>query len=105
MMPRATGIVQRYRLIALITGAVLVSLLLTVFSVLIYVRDGTSRLDLSRPGYEQVRDQIRPDDTSPAFESSGELTKEVMEKFAKDLKDKIGEFNQLSSFDVAPLED
>jgi len=104
-MPRATNLVQRYRLITLIIGAIIVSLLLTAFSVMVYVRDGTSQLDLSRPGYEEARSQVRPDDKSPAFKPEGALTAKVMEEFTKELKKKINEFNQLSSFDVAPLED
>ena len=105
MVPQATNLVQRYRLVTAIIVAVIIAIVMTIFSVVIYVRDGTSRLDLSRPGYEQVRKQIKPDDQSPAFKSEGELTREVMNEFSGELKKKLVEFNQLTTFDVSPLQD
>lgn len=105
MINEAQSVIERYRLVVAIIVAIVIALLLTTFSVMIYVRDGTSRLDLSRPGYEQARQQIRPDDTSPAFDQKGALTKEIMQQFSQDLNKKVDEFNQLSGFNSAPLED
>ncbi|HEX6258672.1 MAG TPA: hypothetical protein VFZ48_04285 [Candidatus Saccharimonadales bacterium] len=105
MLPHAPHIIQRYRLLTAVVIAVAIALLLTTFSVLIYVRDGTSRLDLSRPGYEAVRKQIKPDDQSPAFKADGPIDIQTVAEFNAEFKKKIAEFNQLTSFDSTPLQD
>lgn len=81
----------QHRFVVMITGSVIIALLLVAISLQLYASSGTAQLDLSRPGYKSVRDQIRPDDTFDGFPATGAIDdsalknfKELYEKRAKD---------------------
>ncbi len=55
---RAKKVVDEYKLIFAITSAIIVCFVLTAVSLLLYGLTGTSKVDLSRPGYELARKKI-----------------------------------------------
>ncbi|MBI3494463.1 hypothetical protein HY004_00570 [Candidatus Saccharibacteria bacterium] len=62
--------------------AILAALALTAMSMTLYFVSGTSKLDLSRPGYESARKQIHSNDgKNQNFSSSGEINSEVIKDF------------------------
>ena len=97
--------VVEYRLAAAIIVAIILVLLMTLLSVSLYIRDGTSRLDLSRPGYEGVRGQIEKTDSFPAFSSTGPVDAASVEEFQKLYNDQTSKLNHFSSFQESTLED
>jgi len=97
--------VHEYRLAAAIIVAIILVLLMTVLSVALYIRDGTSRLDLSRPGYEGVRGQIEKTDSFPAFSSTGPVDASSVKKFQKLYNKQTEKLNHFSSFQENTLED
>jgi hypothetical protein len=99
-------IVNRYKLAFAITGAVIICLLLTVFSVVLYAITGTAKLDLSRPGYEEVRRQISkksPSDTS--FEPNGSLSSAIITDYLKEYKKQSSAINKYDNFNPRLLDD
>lgn len=82
---RAQRLIKQYKLSFAIGGAIAVCLLLTVVSVLLYVITGTSKVDLSRPGYEKARQKIDRSnlDQESDFEASGMLDGKVMAEYLK----------------------
>lgn len=98
-------LLKEYRLAASIIGAILIVLLMTALSVTLYIRDGTSRLDLSRPGYEGVRGQVEKTDSFPAFSSNGPVDAASIKKFQKLYKKQTDKLNHFSSFKEKTLED
>lgn len=62
--------------------AILAALAMTSVSMALYFASGTSKLDLSRPGYESARKQIHSNDGKDQnFSSSGEINSEVIKDF------------------------
>lgn len=77
----------QHRFVVLITGSVIIALLLVAVSMQLYSSSGTAQLDLSRPGYKSVRDQIRPEDAYDGFSASGPIDDAALKNF-KELYDK-----------------
>lgn len=76
----------RHRFIVMIAGSVTIALLLVLVSMQLYSISGTAQLDLSRPGYKSVRDQISRDQTFNGFPATGNIDATVLHEF-KDLYD------------------
>ena len=97
--------ISAHRLPMAIAGAIGIALLLTVISVSLYIRSGASRLDLSRPGYEKVRDKVKPSSEDDNFSASGPMNLEVANDFQKLYTKKRTTLSQLDPFDPAVLDD
>lgn len=64
-----------HRFLAMIIMSVIVANILIVISMMLYSQSGASQLDLSRPGYKDVRAKIvSKDDSFSNFSASGEIT-------------------------------
>ena len=61
--------------------ALIIAFLMTCLSVYIYVRSDIANIDLSRPGYEAIRKDIKTVDNSQAFSSSGPLSAQTVDQF------------------------
>ncbi len=99
-------LVSRYRLVFSMVLAIAICLLLTVFSVLLYVITGTSKLDLSRPGYEEVRKQVTrtsPDESS--FESNGALDTKIIGDYLEKYKKQTQTLSKYDTFNPHLLDD
>jgi hypothetical protein len=86
-------------------GAVLITIVLTVVSVAIYVSSGVSSIDLSRPGFEQARNQLKSGDINPAFSPTGPLNSQTMDTFMKFYKVRTDELQNSSSFNDGVIDD
>ncbi len=98
-------IIKEYRLAASIFAAIVIVLLMTALSISLYIRDGTSRLDLSRPGYEGVRSQVEKTESFPAFSSNGPVDAVSVKEFQDLYKRQIDKLNHFSTFQEKTLED
>lgn len=98
-------VVEEYRLAVSIVAAIVLVLLMTALSVALYIRDGTSRLDLSRPGYESVRDQIDRSGSLPSFSSNGPVDAASVQEFQKLYDEQTKKLDHFSSFQEKTLED
>jgi len=97
--------VRHNRFVVAIFAAIVVASLFATISVAIYVRDGALLLDLSRPSYARVRQQIKKSDDTPAFSSSGKLDTSVVSEFRTQLNKAVDDINKLGSFDPAAIDD
>jgi hypothetical protein len=99
---RAT--VQRHRFPVAIAIVVGIALLMTAVSLSLYITSGTSRLDLSRPGYEQVRKDVKatPD---ASFSSDGPVDKAALDEFQKLYDARRTNLNELGDFKDTTLDD
>lgn len=71
----------KYRFIVLIVSSIAIALILVGVSLALYTSSGTAQLDLSRPDYQAVRDQIKPDDDFKGFSASGSTNATELDKF------------------------
>lgn len=102
----AWGLIQRHQFAFLVSSAVLVAAILTTISVVIYVMSGAINIDLSRPGYESVRDETAdaPEDDMP-FSSSGKIDDDARNDFLRRLEAYQTEMNQMNDFGGDSLSD
>ena len=82
----------------LIAGSIVLSMLLVIVSMYLYNESGAAQLDLSRPGYQDVRSQAQVTERFDGIDSAGEINDRTLERFdelyseqqAKILKQKDG---------------
>jgi hypothetical protein len=100
------GLIQRHQLAFLIIAAVITTLILTTISIYIYVLSGAINIDLSRPGYESVR-QDTSDESSGVdpFSSSGKIDDEVRTNFLHRLEVIQNNTKQMNDFGGDSLSD
>jgi len=73
------------RFILMLIGTILISFVLVGIAMALYASSGAAQLDLSRPGYSDVRSQAKEDDADDRkpFPSSGPINKESLAAFEK----------------------
>lgn len=75
-------------LLLLCLAGIVMALISTSISLIIYRSSGDIYIDRSRPGYiseDEVYDTA--DDGNETFSSDGEITKDVLDEYAKDIND------------------
>ena len=77
----SSNFVMRHQLVALIAGSIVISLLLVTISMTLYSTSGTAQVDLSRPGLERVREQVKSVDDYKGFSASGDITEATLDEF------------------------
>ena len=72
------------RFVVMLVGVVGIALVLVSIAMLLYGSSGAAQLDLSRPGYKDVRSKVR-DEAKDAtlFSSTGEIDKNTVDLFEK----------------------
>ena len=96
----------RYRIVSFVSLALLISVIMVSISLWIYTANGAIKLDLSRPGYEQVRqDIVQEDEVEKPFSFSGELTAEVLKDFQERLDKQQKNLDNLGDFGGEILND
>lgn len=76
-----------HRFLTLIIIAILITGLLTTISMSMYISSGASQLDLSRPGYSSVQDQVdRENREVQNYSATGPINENTINEF-KDLYD------------------
>lgn len=98
-------ILSRFKLPLAIIGAIIVALLLTAISISLYVKSGVASLDLSRPGYEQARKQVRTPERDRTFDAVGPIDKESLTEFRELYQAELKQISGSSRFSNENLED
>lgn len=94
---------ENNKLLIAISASVVIAAALVAISMILYTRDDVSRLDVSRPAYEKVRDSLinEKDDT---FSASGGVNAEEIDKFQKLLEKKKKAIKNVGKFNDATLD-
>lgn len=89
-----------------IIAALIVTTVLTSVSMLLYQTSGASKLDLSRPGYEKVREDVKDggDSTKP-FSPTGNLDEEAIMDFRSRYENIRSRLNQMNNYDNLVMTD
>jgi len=98
------ALVERHRFAFAIAVVILITFLMTAISMSLYVSSGASRLDLSRPGFEQARKDIipTPDDK---FSAEGKVDAATVDEFEKLYQKQRVYLNNLGDFEDSSLDD
>lgn len=90
--------IARHQFILFIVGTVLLAVILVAASLALYVSSGTAQLDLSRPGYEKLRTQVRSDESFKGFSSSGTLDEKALKQFESLYDERLKEIEAVDAF-------
>lgn len=94
---------ERHKFLVLVASVILVSFFLVSVALSLYNSSGAAQLDLSRPGYQDVRDQARRDTATKSFPATGDLDKESLDEFSKLYNDRAAKVTSVDSFDATAL--
>lgn len=89
---------QRHKFMALVGITIVISLFLVSVAMALYTTSGTAQLDLSRPGYQSVRDQASRTPGFEGFPATGKLDRNALDEFRKLYDKKAGEATAVDSF-------
>lgn len=95
----------RFKLAITITVSIIIALILTFISISLYIKSGVASLDLSRPGYEQVREQIRPSTGNKSFNPNGPVNKAALDEFTELYQAEVKELSGGNNFSDKSLSD
>lgn len=93
---------QRHRFLVLIASVILIAVFMVSVALSLYNSSGASLLDLSRPGYQSVRDQA-VDTPATSYPSTGVLNKAALDQFDTMYNDRTSKVISVDSFDAAAL--
>lgn len=97
--------IYTHQFVVFVVLALVITGLMTFISLEIYVSSGAVKLDLSRPGYEKLRNDVQQSSSDQTFSASGDVNSETIKDFnsrvdssVKDLKNsgKFGGSDALS---------
>ena len=104
-MDPARNLIRRYKIIVALLITVLIAIAMTILSFYLYIRSGVSVLDLSRPGYESVREQVQPKTPTTEFDATGPVNPDVIDKFHVLYEEQKTGLNATDNFSNQNLED
>jgi hypothetical protein len=96
---------ERHRFWVLVGCCVVVALFLAGVALALYASSGAAQLDLSRPGYQSVRQQAGGEDKLDAFPSTGELDSKSLEQFRKLYDERAKQATSVDSFGGSVMSD
>jgi len=95
--------VDRHRFLFLISGTIVIAIILTVVSVVMYEVSGTAQLDLSRPGYQSVSDQVDNDNQIKDYAGIGPINTDTVNEFLKLYDEQAEKAKAVDAFNGDPL--
>lgn len=99
----ATGFGSKHRFILLLVITIVISLILTSVALAMYNISGTAQLDLSRPGYQSVSDQVETDKDSSEYSAFGPVNKDTVDEFKKLYDKQAAKAKAVDAFNGDPL--
>lgn len=91
--------VKDHKFITLIIASISVSLFLVFAAMALYKSSGAQQLDLSRPGYEEVRTKAQKDETETvSYSASGTLDKAALKEFDEKYNSLLNKAKQQDTF-------
>lgn len=96
---------QQHKFMVLVALTIVISIILTIVSLWLYRTSGAAQLDLSRPGYESVRERASQTDEITSFSASGPLDGQVLDDFRALYDDELKKITELDNFGSDVLSD
>ena len=97
------GFWVRHRFLLLIIATIVISLILVSISLAAYNISGTAQLDLSRPGYQSVSDQVQRDDAIDGYSAFGDVTLKTIDEFTELYDAQANKAKAVDAFNGDPL--
>lgn len=94
---------DRHRLSLLLIITVVIAIIMTSISVVIYNSSGAAQLDLSRPGFRSVSDQVEQTDEIDTYSAVGAVNKDTIQEFMKQYDAQASRAKAVDAFNGDPL--
>lgn len=101
----ATGMLAAHKLMVMVCGAVVVSMILVAVSLSLYNSSGTALLDLSLPGLADARKQVTRNEENVSFSPTGEISKQTMTEFSELYDERVKQIADVDAFSIEPVSD
>lgn len=93
-----------HRFLAMIILSILISVILVAISISIYYTNGAAQLDLSRPGYKEVRSKVNDNDNSFSdLSATGLISKATINDFKTLYSQQAVKAKAIDAFGSDPL--
>lgn len=99
---------SQHRFLGMIAASIGAAFLLVVISTSMYYMSGTAQLDLSRPSYQSVREELKqtkPSDSQAAFSSNGDISEDMFKDFTKRYDARSKDTTSIDAFSSEPMSD
>jgi len=96
-------VINRHQFGFMVAIAIILASILVIVSMSLYYSSGTAQLDLSRPGYVDIRDQIDNSDDLQNYPSTGVITTSVLTEFKLLFDQKVSKIESVDTFGGDPL--
>lgn len=83
--------------------AVCFAITTTVASVIVYTVDGSYRLDLSRPGFETEREEVKTTESQKTYDTTSPVTETTVTDFLTEYDTRIKDLSEYGDFRDEPL--
>lgn len=93
----------QHRFMLLVGMTIVVSIVLVIISVIMYNVSGASQLDLSRPGYQSVSNQVDQTDEIDEYSGTGSFNKAAADEFTKLYDAQAAKAKAVDAFNGDPL--
>lgn len=97
------GYWARHRFMLLIVASIIISLVMVSISLAAYNLSGTAQLDLSRPGYRSVSDQVETQNRIDGFSSFGSVSLDTIDEFIFLYDEQAEKAKAVDAFNGDPL--
>lgn len=102
---RLRHLVSEHQFASFVILCILVATAMTLISLELYRRSGAIKLDMSRPGYEKVRQEVEKSQDDQPYSSSGVLDSAAVKDFDSRLDKYREELKKLSDYNSADIAD
>lgn len=89
---------QKHRFMLMVGGSIVIALMLVAVAMKLYASSGAAQLDLSRPGYEHVSEQLSQTEVFKGFSSTGDIDKQTLEDFREMYNKRAEQATNINSF-------
>lgn len=96
---------RQHLFLVMVVGAIILALFLVMIAMNLYRSSGAAQLDLSRPGYERVREQVGRSNEVRSFAPTGELTPEALDEFRQLYQRSLDNITEVDAWRVDALSD
>jgi hypothetical protein len=93
----------KHRFLLLIILTMVVAVVMTCISMVMYNVSGTAQLDLSSTGYQSVSDQVDTDNTIGDYSAFGPVNKTTVDEFTKIYDEQAKKARAVDAFGGDPL--
>lgn len=105
LINKTLNYVKNHQFTCFVISCIIIACIMTVISLQLYDKSGAIKLDLSRPGYEKVRQEVEKESDDQPYEATGTLDEQSIKDFESRLNKYDKELKALSNYSESTISD